>query len=195
MGSVYQVMTDTPAVAARADARRNRQRLLDVAHRAFLDGGVGASMDDIARRAGVGIGTLYRHFPSRDALVLALVADDLDRLAGLADAWATDDASGSVEEWLGELVTHNLTYRGLAEAITSASGTPTPLGAACDRIHRAGAALVRRAQDRGSIRTDVNPGDAIDLASAIAWATEHDDDATRRDRMMRVVIDGLRVSP
>ena len=65
----------------RADARRNRARLLEVAHAAFMAGGVMASMDDIARRSGVGIGTLYRHFPTREDLVLALVADDLERLA------------------------------------------------------------------------------------------------------------------
>ena len=130
----------------RADARRNRQRLLDVAHEAFMETGVTASMDDIARRAGVGSGTLYRHFPTRDALILALVADDLERLAALADELRSRDPSNGLESWLAELVEHNRTYRGLAESIIASTGKPTPLGAACDRLHNAGAALVRDAQ-------------------------------------------------
>ena len=132
----------------RADARRNRTRLLAVAHEAFLDTGVTASMDEIARRAGVGIGTLYRHFPTREALILALVADDLERLANLADERrvAGDVDAADVERWLDALVAHNLTYRGLAESIAGAAGRPTPLGAACDRIHAAGAELVAAAQ-------------------------------------------------
>ena len=188
----FATVTDTPAVPGRADARRNRQRLLEFAHRAFLKDGVGASMDDIARRAGVGIGTLYRHFPSRDALILALVADDLERLAQLADALRTDDDPDGVEQWLAELVRHNVTYRGLAESIIAAAGRPTPLGAACDRIHGAGTRLVRHGQELGTIRTDVDPGDTIELAAAIAWATQGDPDDRRRTALLRVVMDGLR---
>lgn len=179
----------------RADARRNRQRLFEVAHEAFLNHGVTASMDDIARGAGVGIGTLYRHFPTRDALILALVADDLERLATLADELRADEAPAGVEQWLAELVRHNLTYRGLAESIIAALGQPTPLGTACDRLHTAGASLVRHAQDHGELRADIDPGDAIDLAAAVAWITEQDPDDTRRTTLLRVTIDGLRMSP
>ena len=79
-----------------------------------------ASMDDIARQAGVGIGTLYRHFPSRDDLILALVADDLERLAARADELRAGGNADAVERWLQELIRHNLTYRGLAESIADA---------------------------------------------------------------------------
>jgi AcrR family transcriptional regulator len=179
----------------RADARRNRQRLLDVAHEAFLETGVTASMDDIARRAGVGSGTLYRHFPTRDALILALVADDLERLAALADELRTRDPSNGLESWFAELVEHNRTYRGLAESIIASTGKPTPLGAACDRLHSAGTALVRDAQGRGTVRTDITPRDAIDLAAAIAWTTQDDSDDRRCRLLLQVAMDGLHGPP
>jgi len=175
----------------RADARRNRQRLLDVAHEAFLEYGVTASMDEIARRAGVGSGTLYRHFPTREALILALVADDLERLAQLADQLRAGDAPGALERWLAALVEHSRTYRGLAESIIAATGQPTPLGEACVRIHTAGEALVSQAQGRGTIRTDISAGDVIDLAAAVAWVTERERDDRRGRVLLQVAIDGL----
>jgi len=180
----------TPAPILRADARRNRARLLDVAHQAFLAHGVGASMDEIARQAGVGIGTLYRHFPTRDDLIVELAAADLERLAVAADDAGAEPAA--VERWLESLVEHNLTYRGLADSIVAARGRPTALGAACDRIHAAGEAMVARAQGRGDLRDDVRPGDVIDLAVAVAWVTEGDADDRRRRDLLRVALDGLR---
>lgn len=176
----------------RTDARRNRQRLLEAAHHSFRANGVTASMDEIARRAGVGIGTLYRHFPSRDSLVLALVADDLERVATLADELLSSDQPNAVARWLAELVRHDLTYRGLAESTTAATGSPTPLGAACERLHAAGAALIQHHQRHGTIRADIEPADAIALANAIAWITESDTDERRRDGLFVVVLDGIR---
>jgi AcrR family transcriptional regulator len=187
--------TTAPTEPLRADARRNRQRLLDVAHEAFVANGVTASMDDIARRAGVGSGTLYRHFPTRDSLILALVADDLERLAALADELRSRDQSDALESWLAELVEHNRTYRGLAESTIAATGKPTALGAACDRLHAAGAALVRDAQEHGTVRSDITPNDAIDLAAAVAWMTQHDPDSHRCKALLQVAIDGLHGPP
>jgi AcrR family transcriptional regulator len=187
--------SNTPPVALRADARRNRQRLLDVAHAAFLEHGVTASMDEIARRAGVGSGTLYRHFPTREALILALVADDLERLAELADELRAGNRAGALDRWLGALVEHNRTYRGLAESIIAATGQPTPLGDACARIHRAGDALIAHAQRQGTIRDDITGSDAIDLATAVAWITEHDRDDRRGQVLLQVAIDGLHQKP
>ncbi len=181
----------SPTGALRADARRNRQRLLEIAHEAFVENGVSASMDDIARRAGVGSGTLYRHFPTRDALILALVADDLERLATLADELRAANAPDALERWLAELVEHNRTYRGLAESIIAATGQPTALGAACDRIHTAGQALVTEAQRIGTVRADIAPRDTIDLAAAVAWITQADPDSRRSKTLLQVAIDGL----
>lgn len=154
-----------------------------------------ASMDDIARRAGVGSGTLYRHFPTRDALILALVADDLERLAELADELRSGDTADALERWLGALVEHNRTYRGLAESIIAATGQPTPLGEACARIHTAGAALFDQAQRNGTIRADITAQDTIDLAAAVAWITEHDRDDRRGRVLLQIAIDGLHHGP
>jgi AcrR family transcriptional regulator len=185
------VNSATSSATLRADARRNRQRLLETAHQAFVENGVSASMDDIARRAGVGSGTLYRHFPTRDALILALVADDLERLAAQADELRAADAPDALERWLADLVEHNRTYRGLAESIIAAIGRPTPLGAACERIHAAAEALVTQEQRSGTIRADITPRDAIDLAAAVAWITQDDPDSRRSEVLLQVAIDGL----
>src|SRR5688572_21756341 len=100
--------TPDPRPGRRRDAARNRQRLLEVADVAFRANGLDASLEDIARRAGVGIGTLYRHFPTRDDLVVELVAADLERLAALADA--ADDL-GALAGWMAEVADHTVTYR------------------------------------------------------------------------------------
>ena len=176
----------------RADARRNRDRLLAAAHDAFRRHGVSASLDDVARNAGVGIGTLYRHFPTREDLIAALVDTDLERVAALADDLARDDADDGLERWLVELVAHTATYRGLADAVLTATNDRTAFGGACERVHAAGAALVRREQERGVVRPDIEPGDVIDIANAIAWATEDARDLGRRRRLVRISVDGLR---
>ncbi len=184
-------MTTTPTRLLRADAQRNRNQLLEVAHSAFEEDGVNASLDEIARRAGVGIGTLYRHFPTRDHLIEALIADDVERLAELAEKLIAADTADDVERWLTALVRHGITYRGLAESLVVAPAETT-LGASCDRLHSSGAAVVRHAQGRGDLRADIDPVDAVDLGAAIAWITERDADDERRRRLLRIAVDGLR---
>jgi AcrR family transcriptional regulator len=181
-----------PSRALRSDAQRNRERLLEVAHAAFEEHGVDASLDDIARRAEVGIGTLYRHFPNRDALIESLISADIERLVGLADRLVADDVADGLELWLDAVARHGITYRGLAESLAVASGGASTLGDLCDRLHDAGAAVVRQAQQRGELRTDIDPADAVDTATAIAWITERDHDDLRRRRLLRIAVDGLR---
>jgi AcrR family transcriptional regulator len=188
-------MTTSPIAQSRplrTDAQRNRERLLEVAHTAFEEHGVDASLDEIARRAGVGIGTLYRHFPTRTALIGSLISADIDRLAALADQLVLSDTPLGVELWLGALARHGVTYRGLAESFVAATGADTELGGLCDRLHTAGAELVRHAQIRGRLRTDLDPLDAVDLATAIAWITESDPDDQRRRRLLHIAVEGLR---
>lgn len=184
--------SETKARPLRTDAQRNRQRLLEVAHTAFEEHGLDASLDEIARRAGVGIGTLYRHFPTRNALIGSLISADIERLAALADQHVLDDTPDGVEQWLWALARHGVTYRGLAESFVAAAGAGTALGGLCDRLHTAGAALVRHAQLRGRLRSDFDPVDAVDLATAIAWITESDPDDQRRRRLLDIAIKGLR---
>jgi AcrR family transcriptional regulator len=188
-------MNSPPATSPRTlrtDAQRNRERLLAVAHGAFEQHGVEASLDDIARNAGVGIGTLYRHFPTRSALIEALISVDIERLVEFADQLVADDAPDGVERWLDALARHGITYRGLADSLVGAAGESTSLGDLCDRLHSSGSALVRHGQERGWIRPDIEAVDAVDLATAIAWITERDVDDQRRKRMLEIAVDGLR---
>lgn len=177
----------------RADARRNRDRLLSVAGDAFRRDGVAASLEEIARSAGVGIGTLYRHFPTRNDLIAALVQVDLERVSELADELCADESATVLTRWIDELVRHTVAYRGLAEAVAATAGDATTFGQACERVHSAGGRLVRQQQQRGIVRADVRPDDVIALANAIASVTEGDRDRRRRRRLIGLLIDGLRV--
>ena len=183
-----------PVRALRSDAQRNRERLLEVAHTAFEEHGVDASLDDVARRAGVGIGTLYRHFPNRDALIESLISTDIERLIALAERLVADDVADGLELWLAAVVRHGITYRGLADSLVVASGAASTLGGLCDRLHSAGAAVVRHAQRRGEVRVGIDPADAVDMATAIAWITERDPGDEQRRRLLQIVLDGLRTS-
>jgi AcrR family transcriptional regulator len=176
----------------RADARRNRDLLLSAAADAFRRDGVAASLDEIARSAGVGIGTLYRHFPTRNDLIAALVQVDLERVAELADELCADGSSDVLARWIDELIRHTIVYRGLAETVASTSGDASTFGQACARVHSAGGRLVRREQQRGIVRADVRPDDVISLANAIATVIEGDRDRRRRGRLIGLLMDGLR---
>jgi len=177
----------------RADAARNRQLLLDAARDAFARHGVTASLDDVARAAGVGPGTLYRHFPTRDALVLAVIDDgliDMHRLGtSLTDA---SDPLDALHQWLVAYIEQGSTFQGLASTLAS----PPPAAdekSTCTLARAAGAALVGRAIDAGVLRDDVDADDVLDMAAAIAWVGEQPGrDAANRERLLRVIVDGLR---
>lgn len=143
--------TETDQRPLRADARRNRERLLVEARRAFAAHGTDTSLEEIARRAGVGIGTLYRHFPHREALLSAVFADAvgelLERARVLLEA---ERPCAALVEWLRSLITHASEYQGLSGALMSASsGTGSELSRCSDPMRDAGAALLGRAQEAG----------------------------------------------
>jgi AcrR family transcriptional regulator len=175
----------------RADARRNRDHLLSAADDAFRRDGVAASLDEIARSAGVGIGTLYRHFPTRNDLIARLVQVDLERVSALADELCADESSDVLARWLDELVRHTVVYSGLAETVAAAIGDASTFGRACERVHSAGARLVKREQQRGIVRADVRPDDIISLANAVASVTQGDRDRRRGTRLIGVLVDGV----
>ena len=177
----------------RADAARNRQLLLNAAREAFTRHGVTASLDDVARAAGVGPGTLYRHFPTRDALVLAVIDDGLTDIYRLG-AELSDNAEplDALRQWLDAYIEQGSMFQGLARTLAS---PPSAAGedSTCHLARGAGAALVARAVDAGLLRDDVGVDDVLDMAAAIAWVGEQPErDATQRERLLRVVIDGLR---
>ncbi|MFI9802725.1 TetR/AcrR family transcriptional regulator [Streptomyces sp. NPDC052302] len=184
-----------PPRAMRADARRNHERLLTEARAAFAEHGTDASLEDVARRAGVGIGTLYRHFPNRDALVSAVFEDAagelLTRSRQLLEA---PEPCAALVTWLRETVTHAGEYRGLARSLMAVSADGSSALARCsDPIRQAGGALLARAQQAGSVRADVAIADLLQLTHAIALAAEETpSDPDLADRLLNLTLRGLK---
>lgn len=176
----------------RADAARNRQLLLDTAREAFGAHGVTASLDDVARAAGVGPGTLYRHFPTRDQLVLAVIDDGLTGIRDLgAELLASDDPLDALHRWLTAYVEQGSVFEGLARTLAS---PPAGESSTCRMARDAGRALIARAAEAGVLHRDVHIDDVLDMAAAIAWVGEQPNrDADQRSRLLQVVINGLRV--
>ncbi|MFF8842604.1 TetR/AcrR family transcriptional regulator [Streptomyces sp. NPDC015127] len=182
----------------RADARRNYERLLTEARAVFAEHGTDASLEEIARRSGVGIGTLYRHFPNRHAMMSAVfqeaLADLLERSRALAGA---EQPCGALVEWLRALIAHAGEYRGLARALMSASAEKGSALAACSvPLRAAGERLLARAQESGAVRTDVSIGDLMQLTNAIALAAEESpEDGQLADRLLTLTLRGLKTDP
>ncbi|MBU8896061.1 TetR/AcrR family transcriptional regulator [Corallococcus sp. H22C18031201] len=193
--------TSSPRSAAhrpsRADARRNFERLLAAAESAFIERGTDASLEEIARRAEVGIGTLYRHFPTRDALLAALLQDRLrvlgQRATELLDAPSPAEALAT---WLRALVQHSATYRGLAGPMLQLLSADEDLTSACHDMRDAGQRVLARAQAAGVIRADVSAPDVMALANSVAWAAEQSPvDPARAERLLAIMLEGLRATP
>lgn len=200
--SSQEAAADRDGVAApramRADARRNYERLLAEARSAFAEHGTDTSLEDVARRAGVGIGTLYRHFPNRHALMSAVFEDAVSDLLDRSRELLTDpEPCAALVTWLREIVTHAGEYRGLARALMSVSYDADSALARCSNpMREAGAALLTRAQRAGSLRTDVSIGDLLQLTNAIALAAEETpDDPDLADRLLTLTLRGLKAEP
>ncbi|RZS34066.1 TetR family transcriptional regulator [Herbihabitans rhizosphaerae] len=178
----------------RADAQRNRDRLLDVAKEVVEEHGTQASLRDIARRAEVGMGTLYRHFPTRDALLEALLGRRFDRLAERADALADSrEPAEALRVWVGEFVAGGAPYRGINASMIATLQDPTSaLHASCAAMRNAGTRLLQRAQQAGDVRNDVDGLDLFALINAVGWITEQAESiAERRAHLVSLVLDGL----
>jgi AcrR family transcriptional regulator len=189
-----------PAIARarRADAQRNVEKLIAAAREAFAAQGPNASLDDIARKAGVGSGTLYRHFPTRVSLLEAVYRDGVQRLCEegnrlVETAMPPDEALVS---WLHDFVGYVAVKRGLAGPLTGALGHDSGLFTECrTMLQETGGLLLRRAQNAGVIRDDVATYDILRLASAIAHAGEMSPEgAALSKRLLAIAMDGLRSS-
>ena len=172
--STYQAQSqDDPLTAVpplRADALRNRERLLAAAEDVFLERGAEASMEDVAKRAGVGIGTLYRRFPTRDALFAAAYSERFLSLAAASHARAeTLDPLTALRRYLEELVAHTSVYRGLAASLGAMLQSGTP---GCEATSKEGKRLLKQAQKTGVVRKRVTFDDLVAVAMATSLATE-----------------------
>ncbi|MHA6617998.1 TetR/AcrR family transcriptional regulator [Pseudonocardia sp. DLS-67] len=171
----------------RASSRRNFEALLAAAREVFAADGVNGSLEEIARRAGVGIGTLYRNFPTRQTLFEAVYVDEVDALARVADDLNDHDPWDALEIWLRRFVGYANTKKAIYEALNLDS----PMFAACiDRIHCTGRPLLERAQDAGRARADVSFEDVRYLINGVSGANIADD--AQRERVLTMALDGIR---
>ena len=186
------------ARAPRADAQKNRERLLAAALKMFTSSKGEVTLSAVAERAGVGIGTLYRHFPTRDALVEAIYRSEVERLSEAAPALLkTMPADKALEEWLARYAGLIAAKRGLMDAVRSIFGPGTE-AYTYSRDHMMGAAtlLLDAAAKSGAIRSDVDPEDVLLAVAASTWAFVNDGEWQERTRrVLRLVMDGLRYKP
>ena len=181
----------------RADARRNRDRLLDAAARAFTEHGPEATLEAIAKDAGVGIGTLYRHFPSREALVEETYRHELARLCDAADELlAGMPPDRATRAWMDRFVGYMTTKRGMSETLRAiiASGG-NPYAHSRDRMLTAITALLRAAAEAGTLRPDVRPEDVLTGLSGVSLAASGPEQAEQAARLLDLLMDGLRYRP
>ena len=183
--------TARPAEQLRADARQNRARLITAATVAFTEKGADAPLEDIARRAGVGIGTLYRHFPNRMALMESVYRDNVEALcAAASDLLKAPSPGEALAQWMRAFLDYAVTKRGLARALMAASGERPSLFSTChDMITESASALLSRAQAAGAVRSDVELWDLLKLVSGIAMTCEQtpDCDDAMADRLLEIV--------
>jgi AcrR family transcriptional regulator len=179
----------------RSDARRNYERLLRIAEDAFATQGVNASLTEIAKRADVGIGTLYRHFPTREALLEAVLRDRFDKLSSQGREMLEARASeAALLDWLRLVVAELSQFRGLAVSITaSLDGMSPELAAACSGLRETADDLLTHARETGTVRDNVVVSDLLRFANAIALVTERSPQAAdEADRMLALLMSGLR---
>ncbi|WP_419997397.1 TetR/AcrR family transcriptional regulator [Streptomyces boninensis] len=179
----------------RADARRNYERLLAEARAAFLERGTEASLEDIARAAGVGIGTLYRHFPDRFALMEAVFEGEVAGLEADAALRADGELSAfdALMAWLRGYMTWVTTFRGVATALLN-EGRMANCHA---QLMSTADGLVQRAREAGELHPDATTRDVLRLANAISYAAEKaatkaPDDTDVAERLLKLAVEGLR---
>jgi AcrR family transcriptional regulator len=180
--------------ALRADALHNRERLLEIAHAVIARHGIETSLREIARQAEVGPATLFRHFPTREALLEALLRRRFDALQREAEALerAASPLDG-LTRWLRLVAESSSTYRGAAGLMMATiRDKRSALHASCAAVESAGEPLLRRAQDAGQVRSDIDGMDLFALVNAAAWAADQAPrKSARADHFLRLIMEGL----
>ncbi|MCW3047735.1 MAG: TetR/AcrR family transcriptional regulator [Solirubrobacterales bacterium] len=175
----------------RADARRNYEKLLAAAGEAFAENGTAASLEDIARRADVGIGTLYRHFATRQDLLEAVYIDEVEEMSRAAADLTDLEPWDALVTWLHQFVRYAATKRALADEMMATVDQDAEVFVACrTAITEAGSMLLRRAQEAGVVRPDTNFTDIGRMVAGIAGIRTAD--SGQIERILDVALDGLR---
>lgn len=177
----------------RADARRNIETLLQTAKAVFATSGVNAPMREIAEQAGVGVGTIYRHFPQRADLIAAVFRHEVDACADAGPLLAAEYTPGeAVDRWMQRYVDFIVAKRGLAASLYSGAAAFEPLPAYFDkRLEPALQALLNAAAASGDLRADVRPADLLRAVASLCMPSSDGDPAHAR-RLVRLLVDGLR---
>jgi AcrR family transcriptional regulator len=179
-------------VRPRADAARNRERLLVAAKRVFSAGDSKASLEAVARTAGVGIGTLYRHFPTRESLYEAVYRREVDELAALADTLKSEAAPGdALRRWVEANIDFVATKKGMAAALALAANNKDLTAYSFDRLTRAVGALLDYARAAGVLRTEVKPQDLLRALVGMCVIQDQPDWRKTVVSLMNVFLDGL----
>ena len=189
------MMAEAEGRKPRADGLRNRERLIDVAKLAFAEIGPNVSLEEIARRAEVGIGTLYRHFPTRDDIIAAVYRREVTQLADAAKRLLeTRPAGEALHEWLRLFVDYIATKKVIAPALASMTGGTSALyESSIDLMKGAIADLVEQAIAAGDIRPDVEPFDLVQALGSFAMGVSTSPGwETRTLRLIDILMDGLR---
>jgi AcrR family transcriptional regulator len=177
----------------RADARRNYDKLIEAARAAFTERGSSTSLEEIARRADVGIGTLYRHFPTRHDLLQAVYVEEVEALAASAAELSDLPPWDALVGWLRRFVAYAIAKRALSDELLSTIGMESTVFRQChDLIWEAGEPLVKRAQEAGVVRPDTNFTEIVKMVSGISqvkWA-----EPDQLDKILLLALDGLRYS-
>ncbi|SMF09283.1 TetR/AcrR family transcriptional regulator [Xaviernesmea oryzae] len=194
MASAEPKTASTASTKLRADARRNRDKLIEVAAAAFAENGVETSLEDIARQAGVGIGTLYRHFPTREHLVEVVYRRELESLAAaateLAGKYPPDLA---LEEWTRRFVGYIAAKRGMANSLRILMTSNSSLFAEGSGLIRGALeGLLKTAGEEGYIRTDIETTDLLQALSSIYSIPDSPEWRERAYRLIGLLMDGLR---
>jgi AcrR family transcriptional regulator len=181
----------------RADAKKNYSHILIVAREVVAEHGADASMRDIARRADVGLATLLRHFPSREALFEALLCTNLDALTQKAGELETSNSpEEALVSWFREWMAFAQGYRGVVALMAAAHTNPdSALYASCAAVHSASARLLLRAQAEGTARNDMNGDDLFGLMAALGWLVDLPSFAPRADHLVHIITGAILTHP
>ncbi|MEU5431780.1 TetR/AcrR family transcriptional regulator [Streptomyces sp. NPDC020719] len=186
-------MTTKPS-ALRADARRNRERILEAAVRAFSEKGPDVAIDTIAKTAGVGSATLYRHFPTREALVEAAYRNELARVCDSAVKLLADNPPDrAIRLWMDDFIDYLAAKQGMADALRAAVASGAdPFAETLDKLGTALTTLLRAGADAGLLRPDIDPFDVGFSLAGVALITSAPDQRERAGRLLDLLLDGLR---
>jgi AcrR family transcriptional regulator len=181
----------------RADARRNREMIIAAAGDLFLRDGANASLEEIARRAGVGSATLHRHFPTRRSLLETVYSDHVQELCDAAESVAADHSPAeALIAWLRLVAARATVNNGLAVAMAAdEDGAPASLQSCHARLAAAGDTLLERAIDSGTVRSDVDIRDLLALVNALARADRHSRSSSDENRLLMLAVTGIVTRP